>query len=242
MRGTLDRDHLLKLGVDEAKTQVTGNIKFDAPPPSPGPTQGENAPHPSTVVFGSTRPGEEKIILEAIRKLQKDLPDLTYVIAPRHVQRCQEVEKLIQENGLNFKRHSERDDKTAGEKASLILVDQLGALNSYYQNAAVAFVGGGLAKGFGGHNILEPAAHHLPVLFGKYMNNFAEEARLLKESGGGIELSGPEALAPTLHRLLTHPDELKERGDQAAKTIAENQGALARNMELIEKFRSAPES
>ena len=242
MRGALDRDHLLKLGIDERRTQVTGNIKFDASAPNPGDALTGKSSHPPTVVFGSTRPGEEKIALEAIRRLKKDLPDLICVIAPRHMQRCPEVERLIEENGLSFQRHSERRDNADGEQPSLILVDQLGALNAYYRQATVAFVGGGMTEGFGGHNILEPAAHHLPVLFGRHMNNFAEEARLLKESGGGIELADPFELAPTLHRLLTHPEELKERGDRAAKTIAENRGALARNLELIEKFRSAPGS
>jgi len=67
------------------------------------------------------------------------------------------------------------------------------------------------------------------------MQNFEEEARLLKESGGGIQIDNPNELYPTLHRLLTQPEERKRRGQAAAETIRANQGAVQRNIELIEQ-------
>ena len=87
-------------------------------------------------------------------------------------------------------------------RASVLLVDTLGVLNDYYRTGKVAFVGGGFDPKHGGHNILEPALLGLPVLYGKHMGNFEEEARLLAESGGGIPIDHPEDLTPALEKLL----------------------------------------
>jgi len=185
-------------------------------------------------VFGSTRPGDEGPIMESVLRLKEDLPDLNFAIAPRHVDRCQEIESLIQEYAVEFKRHSRLSENLEDTRGALILIDIMGELNHYYARASVAFVGGGFNPRFGGQNILEPAALGLPVIYGKHMQNFEEEARLLKESGGGIQIDHPNELYSTLHRLLTHPEELNRRGQYAAETIRANQGAVERNIELIE--------
>jgi len=67
------------------------------------------------------------------------------------------------------------------------------------------------------------------------MQNFEEEARLLKESGGGIQINSPTELYPTLHRFLTQPEERERRGQAAIETIRANQGAVQRNIELIKQ-------
>ena len=66
----------------------------------------------------------------------------------------------------------------------------------------LAFVGGGFNPRFGGQNIIEPASYGVPVVFGKHMNNFEEESRLLIESGGGIQINNPEELYDALNQLL----------------------------------------
>ena len=97
----------------------------------------------------------------------------------------------------------------------------------------MAYVGGGFNPRFGGHNILEPAALGKPALFGKFMNNFAEEAKLLTQSGGGIQLQNIEDLYDVLKRLLMNPDERQKLGLAAEETVKANSGALLRNIELI---------
>ena len=68
------------------------------------------------------------------------------------------------------------------------------------------------------------------------MDNFAEEARLLSANGGGIQISGPDQLYPTLLKLLTNPEERRRLGDLAAETVKNNSGALDRNIALIENL------
>ena len=231
MRSQIDADRLLQIGVAKEKVRVTGNIKFDV-------TQKEDNPHQEwktdgmVLVFGSTRPGEEGPIMEALVELQKEFPGLIGVIAPRHMQRRREVEDLIREFKVDYTLLSQLDG-LENWTGSLLLVDSLGKLNAFYKSAAVAYVGGGFNPRFGGHNILEPAALGKPALFGKFMNNFAEEAKLLTQSGGGIQLQNIEDLYDVLKRLLMNPDERQKLGLAAQETVKANSGALLRNIELI---------
>jgi 3-deoxy-D-manno-octulosonic-acid transferase len=231
MRSQIDADRLLQIGVAKEKVRVTGNIKFDVTQKGDN-FQAEWGADSLILVFGSTRPGEEGPIMEALVELQKEFPGLIGVIAPRHMQRRREVEDLIREFKVDYTLLSQLDG-LENWTGSLLLVDSLGKLNAFYKSAAVAYVGGGFNPRFGGHNILEPAALGKPVLFGKFMNNFAEEAKLLTQSGGGIQLQNIEDLYDVLKRLLMNPDERQKLGLAAQETVKANSGALLRNIELI---------
>ena len=52
------------------------------------------------VICGSTREGEEKIVLDAFRNLRSSHSDLRLMLAPRHTVRVGEVVRLIQEYGF----------------------------------------------------------------------------------------------------------------------------------------------
>ena len=229
MRSETDADRFLQLGVDKEKVLVTGNIKFDVTSVE---TEGEFKPQMKddsmVLVFGSTRPGEEGPIMEALVKLQKEFPDLIGVIAPRHMERCREVEDLIREFEVEYNLLSKQDGH-----CNILLVDSLGKLNAFYKNATVAYVGGGFNPRFGGHNILEPAALGKPVLFGRFMNNFEEEAKLLKQAQGGLQLQNIEELYDVLKRLLKNADERQKLSQNAEQTVKTNSGALRKNIELI---------
>ena len=103
MRSRTDADRLFELGVPEEKIRVTGNIKFDVLPK--GSEELKSAvfdPSSFLIVFGSTRPGDEGPVMEAYVKLKKDFPNIIGVIAPRHMQRCREVEDLIREFDVEY--------------------------------------------------------------------------------------------------------------------------------------------
>jgi 3-deoxy-D-manno-octulosonic-acid transferase len=236
MRAQAEADRLLRLNIDPARMQVTGNMKFDSlttdESPNPKPTQMDEI----TVVFGSTRPGEEPAIAKAIAQLSQNPLDCRFIIAPRHVPRCREVESILRDAGLSVTLHSDRKDLTESWTGTVLLVDALGMLNDYYRQGHVAFVGGGFDSRHGGHNILEPALLGLPVIYGKDMGNFEEEARLLAESGGGIQIERPEDLTPALEQLLSDPEEIVRRGALAAEAVQLQKGAVNRNLDLIQSL------
>jgi 3-deoxy-D-manno-octulosonic-acid transferase len=239
MRSQTDADRLIELGIPEEKIQVTGNIKFDVLPTGSNELKsiGFNT-NSFLIVFGSTRPGDEGPVMDALTRLKKDFQNIIGVIAPRHMQRCREVEDLIREFSVEYTLLSNMPEGDwANYPGSLILVDKMGILNSFYAKAKLAYVGGGFNPRFGGQNILEPAVFGTPVLFGKHMNNFEEEARLLTESGGGIQLQKEEELYQTLKRLLLNSEERQKAGRAAAETVRNHRGAVLRNVKVIEETR-----
>lgn len=232
MRSQADADFLHHLKLPNEKILITGNMKFDAV------TIASGGVHPardisSFVIFASTRPGDEEPILESIVRLKKDIPDSQFALAPRHLHRLEEVKSLIAKHNLKFELHSRIDQDSSNLKPDLILVDEMGILDQYYRQACVAYVGGGFNPKFGGQNILEPALYSIPVIFGKYMNNFIDEARLLVKSGGGVQIDDPDELYPALLKLLSNRKETKEKGDSALDVIRVNRGASKINSELI---------
>ena len=239
MRSQTDADRLIELGIPEEKIQVTGNIKFDVLPTGFDELKSVTFnPNSFLIVFGSTRPGDEGPVMEAFVKLKKDFQNIIGVIAPRHMQRCREVEDLIREFSVEYTLLSNMPEGDwANHPGALILVDKLGVLNSFYANAKLAYVGGGFNPRFGGQNILEPAVFGTPVLFGKHMNNFEEEARLLIESGGGIQLQKEEELYQALKKLLLNSEERQQTGRAAAETVHNHRGAALRTVKIIEETR-----
>ena len=233
MRSQTDADRFLQLGIAKDKILVSGNIKFDVTSAQiKDDYQPEWKEESLVVVFGSTRPGEEGPIMDALVNLKKEFPHLIGVIAPRHMERCREVEDLIREFEVDYALLSNQND-LANWQGTVLLLDSLGKLNAFYKTATVVYVGGGFNPRFGGHNILEPAALGKPVLFGKFMNNFEEEAKLLKQSEGGRQLQNIEELYDVLKWLLMNQDERQKLGQSAEKTVQANTGALRKNIELI---------
>ncbi|MCL0045675.1 hypothetical protein M1N16_05530 [Nitrospinaceae bacterium] len=232
MRTKKDADRVLGLGVDPEKVRVNGNIKFDmlVSGEDISPLENEES---IWVVFGSTRPGDEGPVMEAIVKLYQDYPELNFVIAPRHLERLREVKELMVTYGIEFQLHSE---KLSLENSRLVLLDQLGELNGYYAKARLAFVGGSFNPRFGGQNIIEPASYGFPVVFGRHMNNFEEEACLLIESGGGIQINNPQELYVVLNQLLADQEERQRLGKKAWETVVKNRGAVNKTIELIARL------
>ena len=65
----------------------------------------------------------------------------------------------------------------------LYIADTLGELHDWYSGAAAAFVGGSLIDR-GGHNVLEPFFHGVPVVTGKHMDNFTDAVHWLTKHHG----------------------------------------------------------
>jgi 3-deoxy-D-manno-octulosonic-acid transferase len=232
MRSQADANFLYQLKLPQEKVVVTGNMKFDAG------TIAKGGVHPardvsSFVLFASTRPGDEEAILQTIIKLKKDIPDSQFALAPRHLHRLEEVQSLIAKYDFPFELHSLLNNESSPHQPDLILIDAMGVLDQYYRQACLGHVGGGLTPRLVGQNILEPALYSIPIIFGKHMNNFRDEARLLVKSGGGIQIDNPDELYPSLLNLLSNRKETKERGDSALDVIRVNRGATKKNSDLI---------
>ena len=115
----------------------------------------------------------------------------------------------------------------------MLLLDTLGELAQVYPLATAVFVGGSLVPR-GGHNILEPAIAGRAVIVGPHMENFQQIADDFLEAGGLIQIGSPDALAPTVLRLLHDAAHRNDVGNRARALIERNRGALDETMAALE--------
>ncbi len=170
----------------------------------------------SLVVGGSTWPPEEELLSGLIAEKN----DHRYVIAPHDVSEShlKQIEGQLERQVL---RYSKADEGSVRE-ARVLLIDSIGLLSSLYRYADLALVGGGFSGAL--HNILEPAAHGVPVLFGPNHGKFPEADALLRE-GGAFEIQDIVNLRERTKTLLNNPKAHQQASEQARKHVTERQGA-----------------
>jgi 3-deoxy-D-manno-octulosonic-acid transferase len=135
----------------------------------------------------------------------------------------------VRAHGLRWVRYS---DSGAIDSADVLLVDTLGDLPGLYQLARVAFVGGSLVNA-GGHNVLEPAATGVAVLFGPHTEHFRAPAEALERAGGAWRVHDEAELGRAVEQLLAEEDRRREMVRQAARVVDANRGALERSVGLL---------
>lgn len=238
MQTEKDRQRVQEIGAPSERTRVTGNIKFDQAFPSFDPKQVDERTHSlglrgdeTILIAGSTHSGEDEILLSLLKDLEPASSRLVMILAPRHLDRLGDVEKLLEREGIPWTRRSSLpapppSSDSAG-KSRVILLDTMGELMKIYQLGTVVFIGGSLVP-VGGHNPLEPLFFKKCVLFGPHMFNFLEISRLLTEREGAIQVQGKEDLALQLKRLLDNEGARTTIGEKGYQVLQENQGATER--------------
>ena len=231
-----DADRFLALGVPGERVQVTGSLKFDVPLPASLREQAEALRRQwgadrSVWVAASTHEGEEKRILEAFERLLQHCPDSLLVLVPRHPERFARVLALARRKGFRVVQRTRAGEDA--KQAQVFLGDTMGELPLFFAAADVAFVGGSLVP-TGGHNLLEPAALGVPVLFGPHVFNFAEVSGMLVERGAGRQVRGARELAAVVCELFQDPNRRHAMGESAREAVVENRGALERLMTVLE--------
>lgn len=241
VQGPEDARRLASLGVPQAALKVAGNMKYDSPPVSEA-SRAEAAGRLARLGWaqdpvwsaGSTRRGEEEVVLRAHQAAKRAEPRLKLVLAPRHPERSEEAALLLGAQRLGFIRLSELDSGAdpPREGTDCLLVDRFGALGGLYAWSAAAFVGGTLVPA-GGHNLLEPAGLGVPVIFGPHTGNISDPARSLIVSGGGRLAQDSEDIAAHLREWLLDPAARERASASARATWTSYTGATARAFEHL---------
>lgn len=245
-QSALDGDRFSALGAPQV--QVLGNLKFDLALPS--------EPHPLTAQIArlwnagraiwaavSTHEGEEDAALDAHQQLLQHDAYALLILVPRHPQRFDDVAARIRSKGMAFERRSTLAAHTdySGQRhpTPVLLGDSMGEVMAYLAAAQVAFVGGSLVP-VGGHNVLEPAALGLPVLFGPHMHNFLDARALLLAADCAREVRDARTLAAALLEWLPWEKsqdhlapERQARSERAKAAVAANRGALKKLLALL---------
>jgi 3-deoxy-D-manno-octulosonic-acid transferase len=230
---------LIELGADPARIIVTGSLKFDSLELSPIPGRGRErvlrffrvAPGRPVIIAGSTLKGEEEPVIRAFNRVRAAGVNALLIIAARHPERFDEVERLCRHEGLTVVRRSELPID-AEPRADAVVLDTIGELAQLYQIATVVFVGGSLVPA-GGHNILEPALYGKPVVFGPHMQNFGEIAETFLTNGAAIQVRTAGELEEDVLSLIGDPVRRARVGAAARALVESNRGARDRTLVVI---------
>lgn len=232
-----DADRLASLGADPARIRVTGNVKYDQPaaPPFPDAARLRSlAAGRAVLAAGSTAEGEEEIVLSAWEAIPKASRPLL-AIAPRRPERFGAVAELVERRGHAVIRRSQVGERESGAAAAsrpVYLLDSIGELASLYGEARLAFVGGSLLAGGGGHNPIEAWSAGVAVVTGPHTESF-REVTADGERLGILERADAASLPGTFARIFGDPAGLAERGERARRAVAESRGAAARTAEFV---------
>lgn len=232
---SLDAERFIQLGLDSNKVTVTGNLKFDLELP----TDLENKSQSLRDTLGndrlvwiaaSTHPGEEEIIFAAHLCILEKYPSALLILVPRHPDRFDQVYELAKQNNFHTARRSLNETCTA--EMQIYLGDTMGELILLYAVADVVFVAGSFAQ-IGGHNILEPAALHKPIITGPVLFNFAEISRMLLNAKGMVIVHDASELEEKVDHFFKDENDRKITGENACQVVKNNRGALQKQFELI---------
>lgn len=246
MQTKQDKKRMLDLGAEESRVRWLGNLKFDYSLREDASKEvladrllallkpDDNA---RLWICGSTREGEEEILIACFQRLAADFPSLRLLVAPRHPHRAPEVEQLLAARGIPAVARSALEKPLPDNKRHprAVVLDSIGELAYLYRIADVVFIGGSLFA-TGGHNIIEAAYFGKPVLFGPHMENFREVARLFTESYAALQVGDPEELVDRLSHLLRDPHSADWLARNARKVMRMSQGAVARTEEVLGPF------
>ena len=159
--------------ITQSKVKIMKNIKFDNRPPIDIKSKIKNLKNKLkikkqfVIVAGSTRDGEENIIIDFISSLR--LKDFLLILVPRHPERFDKVANLLKSKNLAFERRSKY--RNISKIPKYIIGDSMGELYEYYGLANFVIMGGSILD-FGSQNPIEPILMKAPTAVGPSIYNF----------------------------------------------------------------------
>ncbi len=232
-----DKTRFIEIGAKVECIETAGNLKFDLTVDASLVQQALKIKKDSFAgrfvwIIASTHENEERIFLEIYPQLKQQIPELLLLLVPRHPERFMSVKQLAEKMQFTTCMRSTGQPCTAD--TDVYIADTMGELKLLYGVADVCFVGGSMVP-IGGHNILEPAAMGVPILFGPYMINFKEISRNVLALGAAIQCESKTEIIEILLQLFSDPDYSKEVAIKAKQFVKQNQGATIKTAGIIER-------
>ncbi|WP_319558036.1 3-deoxy-D-manno-octulosonic acid transferase [Thiomicrorhabdus sp.] len=238
-----DAEHFAQLGAEPQKIRTLGNLKFDLPHDHQLRKRAEEWKASSRIenkfiwVAASTHKdplggkSEEQLMLEAHKMVLKKHPDALLILVPRHADRFEEAAQLL--SGSNLKWAQRSHAANIDSDIQVYLADSVGELMLWFAACNAAFIGGSMVE-FGGHNILEPASLHRPVISGPHYANLQALFNTFINSASMEITKTPQALGTLLSKLADDPKQQIQLGERAYQAFSHQSGALERLLDAID--------
>ncbi|NIO49270.1 MAG: hypothetical protein GTN73_07540 [Candidatus Aminicenantes bacterium] len=230
-----DKENLERIGINSGVVEVVSNLKSEIDLPSL--TEEDLLklknnlgilPTNRVIVAGSTRKGEEKKLIEAYSRAKSVDENLLLILAPRHPERFDDVERICRNFSFKVMR---RTRVSPNKQWHILILDTIGELAHFYALSDISFVGGSLVP-WGGQNLLEPAFYKKPIFFGPHMENFAFLAEKFVQSGAARIINKDKDLDELF--LIRDEKSLEKMGNSAKETLNSLKGATEKTIKAIE--------
>ena len=228
------------LGLDQSKSQVVGNIKFDISAPTSFIEQAEQLKQEwqlekrQIITLASTHAPEEEQLLKQLQPHLNSNPDLLCMVVPRHPERFDEVYKICQSLNLNTQRRSLK--KPIQIDTQVFLADSMGEMWLWYALSQACFVGGSLNEPGGGHNILEPMVLNIPTVIGPRYFNFQSIVDEFVAAQGILIGENAAQVAQQLLSCLDDPLQTQQQVAHAQQVLQRNKGSLQKHIQLLDHY------
>lgn len=230
----------VELGLEQAKSQVVGNIKFDIAAPEHFVVQAQQLRQDwhladrQIITLASTHAPEEQSLLKQLQSHLNLNPALLCIVVPRHPERFDEVYQVCQSLNLKTQRRSLQQSIQADTQ--VFLADSMGEMWLWYALSQACFVGGSLNEPGGGHNILEPMVLNVPTVIGPRYFNFqtivdefvAQKGILIGEDAAQV---GQQLLA-----CLEDNAQTQQLVRQADQVLQANKGSLQQHIQCLDHY------
>ena len=240
---------LKKIGIPEHKIVVTGNMKFDnvemprdvSVDPVTLKAHCGFQSNDIIVIAASTHRGEETIMCDVYRKLRTVWPQCKMLIAPRHIERTQEIIEIL--NRYRFS-YAVADNTNVSEKMvsyrtdgahDVYILNTIGELKKMYAIGDVVFMGGSFIK-HGGQNPLEAVVYKKAIVSGPHVFNFSDMYQTLFTLGAAVKVDSPEMCLRAIETILKDKTRTLAMTTKAYTWIEEMKGASERNSQYIKQL------
>ena len=183
----------------------------------------------------STHSGEETLCLNVHLKLKKFYENIKTIVAPRHVQRINDIKKLCESLKISYQILDKND--LIDDSKEIILINSYGNLGIFLKYAKSVFIGKSTLKKLkhvGGQSPIDAAKMGCKIYHGPYIYNFSEIYGILKENNISREIEGSEDLAKNLERDLRNME--KNEREISAKINSLGIKTLNNTMQKIDNF------
>ena len=219
------------LGIDNHKISNTGSVKFDVEI-NQNPLR--NTIGNKILLAASTHKKEDEIVIKSYIQLLEENEDLKLIIVPRHPDRAELIQSLLD----NFKLDSTLCEEIPQDFSNnnVYVIKATGLLKKLYSIATLSYVGGSLFKEYGGHNIIEPASQRCPFIVGPFMKNFLDIVNDFKNHDACIQIQNEKELFNAFQTLLSDDELRDDMSTRAAEVCLRSQGSLQEQCNTILKI------
>lgn len=136
-------------------------------------------------IIGSSWKKDEEVFVPVVNNTKTKV-----IIAPHEINdhKIKRLTQSLHRNYFRFSKVISKEVESIPKETEVLVLDCIGYLAEAYYFGKYAYVGGGFGTGL--HNILEPAAFNLPVIFGPIHDKFPEASVFIKEGiGFSVETS-----------------------------------------------------